>query len=178
MEERRYCFICGSALRETRLPTEDRVRLNCPNCGHVHYINPKVVCGTLPLDDGRVWLLRRGIEPRYGYWTHPAGFQEIDESTEEGALRETREELGCEVSLQGLLGIYSRPHAPVNIVYVAQLTAQGGSPRVTPEAIEVRAFAPQDIPWQDLAFLSTHAALRDWLRRLGPGDAPTDTREF
>lgn len=159
----RFCFNCGHALVEGTPPSEDRTRLYCTNCGYVHYINPKVVCGTLPLEDGRVWLIRRGIEPRLGYWTYPAGFQEIDETTEAGALRETYEELGCEVSISSLLGIYSRPHSPVNVVYLAQLTAQGGRPHLTEEATEVRAFGPDEIPWHDLAFISTHEVLKDWV---------------
>ena len=109
MNEFHYCPVCGGQLAELLLPTEERPRLVCMNCGYIHYLNPKVVCGTLPIEDGGVWLLRRGIEPRLGYWTYPAGFLELDESTEEGAIRETREELGCDVSIDGLFGVYSRP---------------------------------------------------------------------
>jgi ADP-ribose pyrophosphatase YjhB (NUDIX family) len=158
-----FCTVCGNRLAESLLPTENRPRLMCTNCGHIQYINPKVVSGTLPVRDGRVWLLRRGIEPRHGYWTYPAGFQEWDESTEEAALRETLEEIGCEVLLDGLLGVYSRAGAPVvNVVYLAHFAAPGGVPCATTEAIEVRAFAPEEIPWGDLAFPSTQEVLRDW----------------
>ena len=161
----KYCTNCGSELVESLLPTEERVRHYCPSCGHVHYVNPKVVCGTLPVEDGKVWLLRRGIEPRLGFWTHPAGFMEIDETAEEGAKRETHEELGCVVRIEGLLGVYSRPFAPVNVVYLTSLSPEGGRPTTTAEALEVRAFAPPEIPWDELAFLSTHAALLDWITR-------------
>src|SRR5690348_5255989 len=113
-----FCPHCGGRLHLRQLPTEDRPRLVCSACGHVHYLNPKVVSGTLPVQQGKIWLLRRGIEPRLGYWTYPAGFQEWDETTEEAAIRETREEIGCDVALDGLFGVYSRPNAPVvNIVY-------------------------------------------------------------
>ncbi|MFL5734784.1 MAG: NUDIX domain-containing protein [Chloroflexia bacterium] len=158
-----YCMVCGSVMAEGQVPTETRPRLFCPTCGYIHYINPKVVCGTLPLQDGRVWLLRRGIEPRLGYWTYPAGFQEIDESSDEAAVRETLEELGCTVEITGLFGVYSRPDAPVNIVYVARLTENSPAPSPTDEALEVQAFAPDEVPWDDLAFLSTQAVLRDWV---------------
>src|SRR5918998_3342991 len=99
MSEFRFCPLCGSDLQEVLLETEHRPRLVCGDCGHILYINPKVVSGTLPVQDGKVWLLRRGIEPRAGYWTHPAGYQEWDETTEEAAIRETREEIGCDVSI-------------------------------------------------------------------------------
>jgi ADP-ribose pyrophosphatase YjhB (NUDIX family) len=136
-------------------------------------MNPKVVGATLPIEEGRVWLLRRGIEPRYGYWTYPAGYQEVDESTEEAAIRETREEIGCEVALDGLLGVYSRPHAPVvTIVYLAHFIAPRSVPCVTTEAVEVRSFLPGEVPWTDLAFPSTEQALRDWVARMGPAATP------
>jgi ADP-ribose pyrophosphatase YjhB (NUDIX family) len=167
MLEYRYCPVCATPLQQLKLPTEDRERLVCEGCGHIFYINPKVVSGTLPIEDGRVWLLRRGIEPRLGYWTHPAGYQEWDETTEEAAIRETREELGCEVRLDRLLGVYSRGGAPVvNVIYLATMAESEKRPQLTPEAIEVGLFAPGEIPWDDLAFISTDRALRDWVASL------------
>src|SRR3954464_9527596 len=74
-----YCLRCGRPLAERLLPTEDRPRLVCDACGYIHYVNPKIVCGPLPVWEGQVWLLRRAIEPRVGYWSHPAGYQEIGE---------------------------------------------------------------------------------------------------
>jgi ADP-ribose pyrophosphatase YjhB (NUDIX family) len=164
MLDYKYCPLCATPLQELHLPTEDRPRLVCVGCGHIFYINPKVVSGTLPIEEGRVWLLRRGIEPRLGYWTHPAGYQEWDETTEEAAVRETREEIGCEVAIDGLLGVYSRATAPVvNVIYLASLADREQRPRLTPEAVEVQAFAPDELPWSDLAFISTERALRDWI---------------
>ena len=121
-----YCPRCGSPLAEIHLETEDRPRHVCINCGYIFYMNPKVVSGTLPILDGKVLrLLRRGIEPRLGFWSHPAGFQEWDESTEEAAIRETLEEIGCRVELTQLLGVYSHAGAPVNVVYLAGFTENG-----------------------------------------------------
>src|SRR3954463_6393130 len=151
MNEFQYCPVCGGQLAELLLPTEERPRLVCQDCGYILYLNPKVVCGTLPIEDGKVWLLRRGIEPRLGYWTYPAGFLELDESTEEGAVRETREELGCEVSIDRLFGIYSRPRTHVNVVYLATITNESSRPRLTSEAIEVHPFSPDEVPWRELA---------------------------
>ncbi len=171
MLEYKYCPVCASALRELHLATEDRPRLVCAACGHIFYLNPRVVSGTLPIQDGKVWLLRRGIEPRAGYWTHPAGYQELDETTEEAAIRETREEIGCHVSLDGLLGVYSRAHAPVvNVVYLASFTDCDQQPQLTVEAVEVGAFGPDDIPWEELAFIGTEHALRDWVSSVRNSD--------
>lgn len=164
----RFCSQCGSQLSEKLLPTEERIRLVCDSCAHIHYLNPLVVGATLPVEGGAVWLLRRGIEPRYGYWTFPAGYQEIDESTEGAAKRETLEELGCLVELDRLLGVYSRPGAPVVIVYMAHLSDDSPRPGTTSEAIEVRPFKPEEIPWDDLAFMSTVQALRDWVAAVRP----------
>jgi ADP-ribose pyrophosphatase YjhB (NUDIX family) len=152
------------------VPDEGRTRLVCPRCGHIHYINPKIVSGTLPLENGGLWLLRRGIEPRLGYWSHPAGFQEYDESTEEAAVRETREEIGCEVVIDRLFGVYSHAGGPVvNIVYLAHFAGPHSVPCTSPEALEVRHFTPHEIPWNDLAFPSTHRILDDWVRHAQAG---------
>jgi ADP-ribose pyrophosphatase YjhB (NUDIX family) len=166
-----FCTVCGAHLKIAQPPTEDRPRLVCPECGYIQYINPKVVGGTLPVEDNRVWLLRRGIEPRLGYWTYPAGYQEADESTEQAAIRETQEEIGCSVEIDRLLGVYSRPTAQVVvIVYLAHFAANGSVPCLTTEALEVRSFGRDEIPWPDLAFPSTEQALRDWVE-LPAGDA-------
>jgi ADP-ribose pyrophosphatase YjhB (NUDIX family) len=164
----RFCVLCGTEMAETKLPTEDRPRLVCVSCGYIHYINPKLVCGTLPVENGSVWLLRRGIEPRLGYWSYPAGFQEWDESSEEAACRETKEEIGCDVRIESLFGVYSSARAPiVNVVYLASLLPTSPSPSSTQEAIEVRSFRPENLPWADLAFPSTEQVLKDWVRNPG-----------
>lgn len=160
-----YCVRCAGRLVETWIADEGRNRLACQNCGHIHYINPKIVSGTLPLEDGGVWLLRRGIEPRLGFWTHPAGFQEYDETTEEAAVRETLEEIGCDVVIDRLFGVYSRAGGPVvNIVYLAHFAGARTVPCTSPEALEVKHFAPHELPWDELAFPSTERILSDWAR--------------
>jgi len=168
-----YCTVCATRLETAQPPTEDRPRLVCPNCGFIQYMNPKVVGATLPVEQGKVWLLRRGIEPRLRYWTYPAGYQEVDESTEDAAIRETREEIGCDVALDGLLGVYSRPHAPVvTIVYLAHFLTPRNVPCVTTEAIEVKSFLPEEIRWTELAFPSTEEALRDWVAHVRQSPTP------
>ena len=163
-----YCPRCGAPLIVRLLPTEDRPRLVCDR-GHILYLNPKLVVGVIPERRGRILLLRRAIEPRYGFWTYPGGFMEIDESVEECAAREAHEESGVTVKISGLVGVYSRPgpHGPgiVSIVYRGRVT-EG---RATPgrEALEARWFRAQDIPWDDLAYDTTRWALRDWQKERG-----------
>jgi ADP-ribose pyrophosphatase YjhB (NUDIX family) len=162
-----YCLRCGHSLVERLLLTEDRPRLVCAACGYIHYVNPKIVCGTLPVWDGQVWLLRRAIEPRLGYWSHPAGYLELGESTTTGALRETQEEIGWAVRIVRLLGVYSRAEAPVvNVVYLAAPRDPAILPYAGKESLEVAPFAPEAIPWGELAFTSTIQALRDWVAAL------------
>lgn len=160
-----YCSQCGSDLVERFVPEEGRERLVCTSCGYIHYVNPHIVAGTIPVSDGRVFLLRRAIEPRLGYWTFPAGFMEMGETTEEAAARETAEELNLKVNIRRLLNVYSLPTmSTVHIIYVADALSQ---PTGGKETLEFSLFQPDQIPWDDLAFWSTRAALTEWL------DGPT-----
>lgn len=157
-----FCPRCGGHLAETYVEAEERNRLVCRTCGHVHYLNPKIVAGTIPVEADRIWLLRRGIEPRYGFWTFPAGFMELGETVEEGALRETREELGMQVEIRRLVGVYSLPHiTTVHIIYeaVARTPPTGGA-----ETLEYSLVPFDAIPWDNLAFATTRMALQDFLR--------------
>ncbi len=81
-----------------------------PQCQHIQYQNPLNVVGTLPVaDDGRILLCKRNIEPRFGTWTLPAGFMELDETLEQGAARETVEEAGADIALGRLFSVISVP---------------------------------------------------------------------
>lgn len=163
-----HCSRCGVALRLGPLPGEDRDRLACPACGFIAYVNPRLVVTTLPVTDaGDVMLLRRGIEPGRGLWAQPGGFMEIDETVQEGAIRETLEETGLLVEPGDIVGLYTRPEAAIVVVaFVARIV--GGAPQPTHEALEVRPFAPAAIPWPEIAFRTTEWALRDWVRRVRP----------
>ena len=168
----RFCPQCGAGLQSRFIEEERQDRLVCSTCTFVFYQNPKIVVGVLPIHRGRIVLLRRGIEPRRGAWTFPAGYLELDETVEEGALRETWEECTLEVRLDALLNVYSRPQVGiVNIIYLA--TVLGGTPMPNPEALEFGEFGPDEIPWEELAFPSTRQALQDWVRLLKDGVAPT-----
>ena len=155
-----FCIFCGASLEERDLPHDHRPRLVCGGCQRVHYLNPRPVGATLPERHGRVVLLRRAIEPRVGAWVFPGGFMELGESAEEASVRETREEVGLEVELRGLLGVYTRPGPGVVVIVYRALALS--EPQALHEALEVRWFARDDIPWDDLAFDTTEQALRDW----------------
>jgi ADP-ribose pyrophosphatase YjhB (NUDIX family) len=168
-EEPEFCPACGKPVTERILEEDHRARLVCPD-GHVTWRNPRLVVGTLPVRGGRVFLGRRGIEPGIGLWSYPGGFLEVGESAQEGARRETEEETLLKVEVGRLLGAYSRPHAAVvTLIYEAQVVGGEALPGV--ETTEVRDFAPDEIPWGELAFSTTESALRDWMR-LQPGYEP------
>lgn len=161
-----FCPRCGAGLEERYIEEEERDRLQCPACMFILYINPKPVAGAIPVSDGGIWLLRRAIEPRYGFWTFPAGFIEMGETVEEAAVRETREELGLDLRVGPLLGLYSRSTTPTILaVYHGEALTEPTGGR---ETLEYRLFRPQSIPWHALAFWSTEAALRDWVRSVQP----------
>ncbi len=155
LAEARFCPRCGRPA-EVDFPR----RIVCPHCGYEAYYNPKPVASVIPLDSaGQTILLRRGFDPGSGLWTFPGGFVELGESVPEAARREVREELGIDVELGELVGVYSRPDdRVVLIVYLARAL---GTPQTTPEAIEVKAFDRNALPWDELAFWSTARALRD-----------------
>lgn len=160
-----FCSRCGGHLVVGWVEEEERERPVCRACGFILYMNPKVVAGAIPLQDGRVLLLRRKIEPARGKWSFPAGYVELGESLEEAAIRETQEEVALEIGELSLLNVYSYPESPVvTVVYVSPIV--GGEPRAGMEAEEVAFFSPEELPWDELAFRSTREALRDWIRRL------------
>ncbi len=168
-EEPRFCPACGRPVEPRTLEADHRPRLVCAE-GHVTWRNPRVVVGTLPVRDGRLYLARRAIEPALGLWGNPSGFLELGESTQEGARRETEEETQLLVEIGRLIGVYSRPHAGViTIVYEASVV--GGAPEPAAETSEVRDFGPDEIPWDELAFSTVESALRDWVASL-PGRGP------
>ena len=162
-----FCSRCGAPLTMSLVPGEHRERLWCAACGFIAYVNPRMVVTTLPLtDDGGLVLLRRAIEPAYGTWAQPGGFLEADETAIQGAVRETFEETGLIVVPTSISGIYSQPSAAVVVVaYEARIV--GGEAHTTPEALEVRTFRADDLPWSGIGLDTTLWALRDWVRVRG-----------
>jgi ADP-ribose pyrophosphatase YjhB (NUDIX family) len=159
----RYCPACGGPLQSRHLRAGDPARLVCTVCGFVFYLDPKVAVGTIiTVEDGRIVLVRRAIEPGYGLWVFPGGYVDRGETVTTAALREAREEAGLEIRLEGLVNIYSYPGRPL-IIIVYTATVLGGELRVDEESLEAQLFERGDIPWSDLAFVSTRDALRDFL---------------
>ncbi len=157
----RYCSVCGSPVQQ-RIPSGDNLlRYVCPNCNTIHYQNPRMVVGTLPVWEDKVLLCRRAIEPRQGYWTLPAGFMENGESLEQAAARETEEEAGCDIELGKLFAVVSIPYIhQVHFFYQARLLDLRLNPGE--ETLEAALFGEAELPWDDLAFRSVGYALRQF----------------
>jgi len=159
---------------------DDRERKVCTRCGFINYENPKIVTGSVATDDqGRVLLCKRAIEPRSGYWTLPAGYMELNETTEASAKREAWEEAYAELELDQVLAIYSVPRiSQVQIMYRARLL-NPETVRPGPESEDVALWAWEDIPWTELAFPTVYWALRHHHEVIGktgfpPFSNPTD----
>ena len=159
----RFCPACGGPLETRQLKAGDPSRLVCARCGFILYLDPKVAVGTvITAADERIVLVRRAIEPGYGLWVFPGGYVDRGEEITAAARREAREEAGLEIRLDGLVNIYSYPGRPLTII-VYSATWIGGELCTDEECLEARLFSPEEIPWTELAFRSTHDALRDYL---------------
>jgi ADP-ribose pyrophosphatase YjhB (NUDIX family) len=164
----RFCPACGGPLAPRSLKPGEPDRLVCAACGFVFYLDPKVAAGTICTVDGGIVLLRRAIEPRMGKWVFPGGFVDRGEAVRDAAVRETWEEARLRVRLREILDAYSfAGQDVVVVVYAADVV--DGRPEAGDESAELRLFPPESIPWGDLAFDSTRAALRDYVRRYCPG---------
>lgn len=169
-----YCSDCGDRLVAKIPRDDDRRRHVCSGCGKVHYENPKIVTGCLPLWQDSVLLCRRAIEPRRGFWTVPAGFMELDESVQQGAVRETWEEARANVELLAPYSMFNLPH--VNQLYVIfrarlmDLDFEAG-----PESEDVRLFTEREIPWDELAFGTVRQTLRFYFQDRPLGRFPMRT---
>jgi len=142
-----------------RVPAgDDRPRSVCDHCGHIEYVNPKIVVGTVARFEDKLLMCRRAIDPRKGYWTLPAGYLEQHEATMDGAAREAWEEARAKLEIIGLLGVYNIPRiSQVQLIYAAHLTDPAVMPG--PESQDVALFGWDEIPWDEIAFPSVHWAL-------------------
>jgi len=157
----KFCPNCASPVTRRVPPGDSLPRWLCDACGIVHYENPKLVLGSIPEWEGRLLLCRRAIEPRYGYWTLPAGFMENDETAGEAAARETLEEAGAHIELLGPYSMISVPQVnQVHMFYRARLLNLEFKPGE--ESIEVALFEENAIPWKEIAFRTVGHTLKHW----------------
>ncbi|AOI57391.1 ADP-ribose pyrophosphatase [Burkholderia diffusa] len=173
----KFCSVCGHEVI-ARIPQGDnRERFVCDHCGTIHYQNPRNVVGTVPVWGDQVLLCRRAIEPRYGFWTLPAGFMEMGETTAEAAARETLEEAGARVEVQNLFTLLNVPHVhQVHLFYLARLTDpvyEAGE-----ESLEVKLFDEADIPWDEIAFPTVSQTLRFFFADRAAGDYGVHTGDI
>lgn len=159
----KFCSECAHPV-SVLIPADDnRPRHVCAQCGTIHYQNPKVVVGSIPVweHEGvtRVLLCKRAIEPRYGYWTLPAGFMENDETTSQAAQRETVEEAGARIELHELFSLLNVTHVrQVHMFYRATLLDLNYLAGI--ESLEVKLFTEKEVPWEDIAFPTVTYTLR------------------
>ena len=155
----KFCSNCGAGVVQRVPPGDTLARWVCDQCGEIHYQNPRLVVGTVPEYQGRLLLCRRAIEPRYGYWTLPAGFMENDETTAQAAARETLEESGARVELGAPFSMISVPHVnQVHLFYLARVLELGAQPGE--ETLEVGFFDEATLPWQEVAFRTVGLTLK------------------
>lgn len=166
-----FCSNCGTRVVEKTPAGDNRTRHVCEACNTVHYQNPKIVAGCIPVWEGRLLLCQRAIEPRYGLWTLPAGFMENGESTEQAAARETMEEACATVNDLSLYGVFSIPHiSQVYMMFRAKLA--DGEFAAGDESLEVRLFNEDEIPWDELAFPVIRLTLERYFKDIHSGNFP------
>lgn len=164
----KFCSNCGGPVAHRVPPGDNLPRYVCDACTVIHYQNPRMVVGCIPEWGEQVLLCRRAIEPRYGYWTLPAGFMENDETLAQAALRETMEEANARVELAEMYSVLSVPHvSQVHVFYRATLLDVDFGPGT--ESLEVKLFDEVDIPWDEIAFRTVSNTLRHFYedRRTG-----------
>jgi len=167
----KFCSACGQPVSLRVPPGDNRPRHVCDACQTIHYQNPRIVTGTLPVWEDRVLLCRRAIEPRSGLWTLPAGFMENGETMEQAAERESREEANANLAIQQLYTIISLPHInQVYVMYLARLQDLDFAPGA--ESLEVALFEEAAIPWSDLAFRTIHYTLQRYFEDRAAGHFP------
>lgn len=171
----KFCSQCGKPVEHRTPEGDNRPRHICEHCETIHYHNPKIIAGCLPVWEDKILLCKRAIEPRYGLWTLPAGFMENDETLEQAAERESLEEANTNLSIDNLYTIISLPH--VNQVYImfrAQLNDLKFAPGI--ESLEVELFKESQIPWKELAFGTIQMTLDLFFEDRKNGVFPVHTR--
>ncbi|WP_317931536.1 NUDIX hydrolase [Halioxenophilus sp. WMMB6] len=166
-----FCSHCGARVSLVVPEGDDRERHVCSECTTIHYQNPKIITGCLPVYQDSILLCKRAIEPRAGLWTLPAGFMENGETVEQGALRECWEEARLTLNTPALYQVFSLPHiSQVYFFYLAEVASLDFSPG--PESLAVELFTLDALPWNELAFPVVRSTLLDYIEDRKTGDYP------
>lgn len=163
-----YCSECGSPVRQGIPAGDDHIRHICDTCGAIHYHNPKVIAGCIPVWGERILLCRRAIQPGRGFWTLPAGFMEQGETLIQAAQREALEEANIEVKIDDLYALFSLPHiSQVYVFFRARMIEERFFPGL--ESLETKLFREDEIPWREIAFETVRRSLEHFFvdRRRG-----------
>lgn len=172
-----YCSFCGGPVVLKEILDDHLPRFYCEKCDTIHYQNPKVVVGCLPIWEDKVLLCKRAIEPMRGYWNIPAGYLENGETVEEGAAREVWEEALARVTINYLLVVYSIKHInQVYILFVSELKEPVYDVGV--ESLDVRLFSEEEIPWKEIAFNSSAFALKRFFENRKSGTQKAHMGQF
>ena len=172
-----FCSECGEKVSQKIPEGDTHLRHVCDGCGTIHYLNPKLIAGSLPISGDRVLLCKRAIEPRYGLWTLPAGFMENDETLSEGAARETREEANAEVRDLQLYTVTSVPSVDqVHVFMKGDLVDDRYS--AGEESLEVELFTEEEIPWDEIAFSAVKRTLQHYFEDRKAGIFPVHTSDI
>ncbi|PHS73215.1 MAG: NUDIX hydrolase [Cycloclasticus sp.] len=159
----KYCSQCGNKNNKIIPDGDDRIRDVCPSCDTIHYQNPRIIAGCIPVWEDKILLCKRAINPRKGYWTLPAGFMELGETTEQAAIRETLEEAEAIVQTDELYAVFNLPHInQVYMIYRSVLLKPEFSSGT--ESLETRLFEEHEIPWDELAFETMRLSLKYYFR--------------
>ena len=172
-----FCSYCGQPVTIMIPPDDDRMRHVCTACNTIHYLNPKVVAGCIPVHEDRILLCKRAIEPRAGFWTLPAGFMELGETSLEAAVRETLEEANARVQVQDLYAVFNLPHVDqVYLMFRSVLLDLDFAPGR--ESTEVTLFRETEIPWPELAFATIRQTLQFYFADTRSGRFPLHTGDI
>ena len=167
----KFCSNCGGTIDFRVPPGDNRPRFICDNCDTIHYQNPHIITGCLPVFEDKVLLCKRAIEPREGLWTLPAGFMENGETTEQGAIRESWEEARTQLEVSHLYLLFDLPHInQIYMFYHATLSSLDFAPG--PESLEVELFKEEDIPWDNIAFKAVVESLKYYFADRKDGKLP------
>ncbi|MDX9963786.1 NUDIX hydrolase [Desulfobacter postgatei] len=178
MKSTKFCTQCGHPITRQIPQNDDHVRAVCSSCGHVHYENPKMVVGTIPVFQDRILMCKRNIDPRKGCWTLPAGYLENEESVQQGAVRETLEETRAQVQILSPYRMFNILFVDqIYMMFIAELLSQDFGP--TTESTDVRLFSQSNIPWDEIAFDVIRQTLEDYFTdRKNAGDHEFNPEAF